>query len=288
MANASTTTTLDVVGTADIFPAEPASAPRTQLMKLAQFIKGLAGGARVGTSIIQHGHMVAGTATITPAATGANAADTFTLNGTVFTAEQEMARGTVTCASVSEADTVTVQGEVFTAVNGTPDPDAGEFDMSGADSATAASLVAALAANATVSAIITASAPAAIVKLRSILAGTGGNAYTLDTSNNSRLAKSGTTLLLGAAVAANKFDYGDTQAQTAAEVARTVNASTSVPVAGIVTAAATSTVATITAVRAGKSGRAGSLTSSNGGRLAVGALPFQNATEDGPVTYTLR
>lgn len=278
-------TNLTITHQGDDFP-QGAGLPNTRLAveKSARYLEGFANGAKPGSRFTIAGHAVAGTATITPAATGANVADTFTLNGTVFTLEQEMARGTVTCASALAADTVTVQAVVFTAVSGTPVGN--QFDISGTDTAAATSLKAAINANATLALILTATSAAAVVTLRAIASGVGGNAYTLATSNNTRLAKSATTLLGGIATSNNKLDNGDTQAQTAAEVARAVTASTSGPVTGLVTCTATSTVDTFTLALAGTAGKMASLTSSNGTRLAVSATPFQNAASDTIQSFT--
>lgn len=100
------------------------------------------------------------------------------------------ASGTVTCASVSAADTVTVNGVVFSAVSGTPTGN--QFDVSGTNAQAATSLAAAIVASATalVPATVTASAALAVVTVSAKVPGVAGNAFTLATSNNTRLANS--------------------------------------------------------------------------------------------------
>lgn len=104
--------------------------------------------------------------------------------------EAVAASATVTAASVDAADTVTVNGVVFTAVSDST-PAANQFDMSGTDDETAASLANAI--NITASALaqlVTAVAVDDVVTISAKQPGLVGNAYTLVTSNNSRLANS--------------------------------------------------------------------------------------------------
>lgn len=105
------------------------------------------------------------------------------------------ASGTVTCASVAAADTVTVNGLVFTAVNGGT-PTAVQFDMSGSDTADAASLVAAINAStdAAIQGVVTASNVAGVVTITAVVPGKTGNAITLSSSNGTRAAVSGARL----------------------------------------------------------------------------------------------
>jgi hypothetical protein len=107
------------------------------------------------------------------------------------------ATGTVTCASVAAADTVTVRGKVYT-FRVTPSASAHttEVAIGGSDNASAANLAAAINANDTA---LVAVAAANVVTLTANADGTAGNAYTLATSNNTRLAKSGATLAGGTA-----------------------------------------------------------------------------------------
>lgn len=110
-----------------------------------------------------------------------------------------LATGTVTLASAQAADTVTLNGVVFTAVSGAAG--ANQFDISGGNTTGAASLAAAI--NASVSALVAgyvvASANGAVVTIASAFRGLPGNQVTLATSNGSRLAPSGTRLAGGTA-----------------------------------------------------------------------------------------
>jgi phage tail sheath gpL-like len=109
------------------------------------------------------------------------------------------ASGTVTCASAQAADTVTINGVIFTAVSGTPA--ANEFKVGVTDTADAASL--ALSINSSVTALVsgyvTATSSLGVVTIKSVFYGLSGNQTTLATSNNTRLAKSGTRLASGVA-----------------------------------------------------------------------------------------
>lgn len=106
--------------------------------------------------------------------------------------EAVAASATVTLASAQAADTVTVNGVVFTAVSGTPA--ANQFDISGTDDEAAESLAAAI--NGTGSALaqlVSAEAAGDVVTITAKVAGPVGNAYTLASSNGSRLALTGVT-----------------------------------------------------------------------------------------------
>lgn len=198
-------------------------------------------------------------------------ADTVTIGGQALTATQQNARSTVTCASVSAADTVTVNGVVFTAVNGGT-PTAVQFDMSGTDTATAASLVAAINAsiNVLVSGIVTAANAAGVVTVRAVTAGTAGNSITLVSSNGTRLAASGSGVLAnGAAVANNQFDFGGTNTQTGAALAAAINASTTALLSGVVEATNAAGAVTISAKLKGKVGNHITIATGNGTRLAI-------------------
>lgn len=142
--------------------------PRKQVEELIRFLSQLASGVRMGKIVV-----------------GVN-----TLPGVA-------ASGTVTCASVLAADTVTVAGQVFTAVNGGT-PTSVQFDMSGTDTATAANLAAALSAHTTVGKYVKAANVLGVVTITAVSNGYLGNLVSLATSNNTRLAKSGTALASGA------------------------------------------------------------------------------------------
>jgi len=116
------------------------------------------------------------------------------------------ASGTVTCASVLANDTVTINGVVLTAVNGTPA--ANQFDMSGNATAEAASLVAAINANATLAGLVLASNVAGVVTVEALNGGLSGNAISLASSNGTRLAVSAAALAGGTNGTAYSFSVG--------------------------------------------------------------------------------
>lgn len=111
------------------------------------------------------------------------------------------ASGTVTAASVLAADTVTVDGRVYTAVAADATAAFGEFSIGDDDNECAANLAAAinLGEQSDTTSKVTASVASAVVTITARAEGTGGNSITLATSNNTRLAKSGTTLANGTA-----------------------------------------------------------------------------------------
>lgn len=99
------------------------------------------------------------------------------------------ASGTVTCASVQAADTVTVNGNVFTA--GT------DWALGSSNTECAANLCAALNAASSLQWVVDCTSSGAVVTLNAACVGPLGNGCTLATSNNTRLAKSGTALTGG-------------------------------------------------------------------------------------------
>lgn len=148
-------------------------------------------------------------------------------------------------------------------------PAANEFDISGTNAQCCTSLLAAIQANATISAIVTAKASATVVTIRSIVAGTAGNAYTL-VSSDAQLAVSGAgTMTGGAAIANNQFDFGGTDAETATALATAIGASTTALVSGQVTAAASGAAVTLTSKFPGVAGNAQTIATSDGTRLAI-------------------
>lgn len=111
------------------------------------------------------------------------------------------ASGTVTAASVLAADTVTVDGRVYTAIANGATPAFGQFSIGADDNECAANLAAAinLGEQADTTSKVTATASSAVVTIKARAEGTGGNSIALATSNNTRLAKSGTALANGTA-----------------------------------------------------------------------------------------
>lgn len=102
--------------------------------------------------------------------------------------------GTVTCASAQADDTVTVNGVVFTAVTGAVTLGDAEFSIDTSDTAAAASLAAQVNAHATASQYVRGSSSSGVVTFRAVPGGTAPDAYTLASSNGTRLAVSGATL----------------------------------------------------------------------------------------------
>lgn len=251
------------------FLSETQWSKRVRLSRFANQINALAGG--VGGGLAQRTSVRAGTAqatgVITPAAV--QSGDTVTVNGQALTATQQNARSTATAASVQVGDTVTVNGQVFTAA-AAENLVTGAFNQSGSNTVCAASLAACINANIALRGVVTAANAAAVCTVRAVTGGTAGNALTFVSSNNTRLAVTGSGLLAGgAAVAANQFDFGGTDAQTATALAAALNASTTAIVANHISAAAAAGVVTLTADWKGTSGNAITLASSNGTRLPL-------------------
>lgn len=255
--------------------ANGTSNKRLSLLNIAKLLRSADYGAITrpvkATTVVVQASVVQASATVTP--TGVQAADTVTVGGTALTATQGRASGTVTAAAVQAGDTVTVNGVVFTAVNG--GPVGNQFDMSGTNTQCATSLAAAInaVADSKLKNLAEAKSTAAVVTVYAKNVGTFGNNYTLASSNGGRLAVSGATLANGAALTNNQFDCIGTDAETAADFARALNASTSANIKQT-SAAAASNVVTVTAKTPGVAGNAITFVSSNGGRLPVTGSGF--------------
>lgn len=285
--------------------------------------------------------------TITP--TSVAAANTFSINGVTFTAEQEMARQTATVSSGNTGDTVVVDGVTFTCVASSPsawaastsysvgnvvssngnsyvcvaagksDPLYGPstlgaavqdgtvfwssnvFAKGGSDSSTCTNLAAAINACTTVGnhtggvalkSYLTALASSTTLKLRAVASGTAANALTLTATGG--WTATGATLTGGLATSNNKFDYGDTNAQTVAEIVRAIGASTSALVAQQVFATnnTASTLVNVYALASGTEGNCVQLGSGtniavSGARLTGGAWAQNWGTQaSGQVTIS--
>lgn len=109
-----------------------------------------------------------------------------TLSGTALVA----ATGTVTAASVQAGDTVTINGVVFTATSSAAA--ANQFNIGASNTTCAAAIVTSVAAStsALIQGFVTASSALGVVTLTAVQQGTIGNAYTLASSNGTRLAVS--------------------------------------------------------------------------------------------------
>lgn len=210
------------------------------------------------------------------------------------------ASGTITAASALAADTVTVNGVVFTAVSGAGT--AHQFDISGSDTAAAASLATKINADATLALIVSAAnASSAVCTITALKTGTAGNAYTLATSNNTRLAKSAATLTSGAAgdtvtigatvftcvnvspTAGSEFVPGADNTACATNLKTAINANTTV--GPNVTATSALGVVTLTATT-GTVGNLIALATSNNTRLAKSGTFLTGGADDTASTTT--
>jgi len=197
--------------------------------------------------------------------TSCNAADTFAIGGTTFTAQQAYATGTVTLTSIAADATVTVDGVVFTA-KASPSGIA-QFANGGDDTADAAALAAKINAHPSLTTRVTATSASNVVTIRAYSPGTAGNSITLASSTE---AVSGATLANGAAVANNKFCFTGSATEIAADIVRAVRASTTTLVNDLVSVSSAAGVVTFTAKMPGKLGNLIALTeSTSGARMAV-------------------
>lgn len=234
---------------------------RVLLRKLQSILKKIVGMGLVGRLVARPFVKVAtqsANAVVTCASVAG--ADTVTVNGTALTAAEHRANCTVTFASVSNNDTITLNGRVYTAKSSSP---SGEFQfLSGvSDAADALAFVtqvlAASTVNTEVYGIIEAVRKAAdgVVDIYAILSGsTVGNAYTIATSNGTRLAitnDSSGSFAGGAANTNNEFDFIGNNARTATDLGRALRDSTTSLVSGHVDGSAKSAVVTLASVTTG-------------------------------------
>ena len=204
-------------------------------------------------------------------AAAVEALDTITINGTALTGKQQRATGTVTCATAVAGDTVTINGVTLTGTAGAVTLGERTFSVDTGDNETATSLAAQINAltDPAVSGKITATSSTDTVTLRAVDAGTGGNAYTLASSDGDTLAVSDETLTGGIAVANNEFEIVGTNTQVAADMARAINASTTAAISAHVRATSNAAVLNIYAKYSGTPGNHITTASSDGTRLAV-------------------
>lgn len=125
------------------------------------------------------------------------------------TVQPTQASGTITCAGVTANDTVTVHGNTYTFVAAAADVVVGGpyVVIGGSNNATAANLAAAINAYETrpvsgqnglaTKAAVVATVSTNVVTVTSVADGTAGNAYTLTSSNGTRLAVTGAGTLTG-------------------------------------------------------------------------------------------
>lgn len=230
--------------------------------------------------------VVQASGTVTPAAV--QSGDTVSVGGQALTATKKRATGTATAASVQAGDTITVAGLLMTAVSGAVVPGEATFDCSGSDTACATSIAAQFNAYASplTSGRVGAKSAAAVATFYAIEKGTGGNSFTLASSNGGRLAVSGALFTGGAAPSNNAFDFSGTNAMTADDIAAAINDSSTAAVKQV-TAASSGGVVTATAKVGGTGGNAIAWVSSNGSRLAVsGSGTLAGGAADAPVKMT--
>lgn len=163
-------------------------------------------------------------------------------------------------------------------------PAAGEFDISGSNAQTCTSILAAINANLVLPLYVTASTTSTVVTVRSLIAGTAGN-YVL-TSSDAQLAVSGAgTMTGGASVANAAFDFGGTNAETAADLARCINACTTDLIEFHATATVSDAIVTVLAKTPGHAGNAVTLASSDNTRLAVSVARLAGGAPTATFTY---
>lgn len=265
-----TTVTVTTPSYLNPFLDRPAQRAFADVVRKFIIILGALIGAGIARRQSEYGHEVASLeyatdyaqAVVTSAAP-ANAA-TVTLNGTALTGGQKRASCTVTFASVADADTLTVNGLVFTAKT---TPTAGnlyQFQRGGTDTADATAFIAALnAATANSSDAVTAAGvfgliegknAAGVCTLYAITEGTAGNAFTIVTSNGTRLAitnDSAGSFANGAAAANNAFDRIGNDKRTTRSLINTLAASSSAIITDHVLMACRSVIVTAASVIAG-------------------------------------
>lgn len=265
-----------------------AGAPKESIQNLINVLKKLKSGHTIGTnSMVTRTAGVAASGTVTAASVQVN--DTVTINGQALTAKQWHAKGTVTTvsANLDAGDTFTLNGVVFTAA-AAEDLEAGEFNISGSNDATATSLLACIAASEDpLLDGFTATRAANVITFRAIAAGTAGNAYTLATTDADGAVISGATFTGGAAAAANQFECSGTNTETATSLATCIGAgTTAAAVTGFVTAATNgAAIVTVTAIELGTAGNTITLASSDAGRLACSVTRLAGGTTTN-ITYS--
>jgi len=133
-------------------------------------------------------------------AAGANPVD----RAGVLTIEDLKASGTVTFAAAAALDTITVRGIVYTATAAAAANDILNrfFSIAGTDTADAVAFCALV--NQVDPAVVCTNI-AGVVTIKAFVEGTAGNAYTLVSSNGTRLAVSGATLAGGSATGGIKI-----------------------------------------------------------------------------------
>lgn len=205
------------------------------------------------------------------------------------------ATGAITLASCAAGTVILINGVPFTAKGSAATAGNNEFDVSGADSADATALAAAINASTTagIAGVLTASANSATVTVTSSLPGLAGNAVTIENlgvvatgtvtaasvAAADTITLNGVTLTAHATTAANnQFVVGATNAATAANIAACINGSSTALVSTHCRALARSAVVHIFSRFGGKTGNAVTLASSDGTKLAVSGARLTGGT----------
>ncbi len=217
-------------------------------------------------------------ATTTATCASVVATDTLVLNGATLTGIVQRATGTITPNVAVAGNTVTINGNVLTAVAGARVAGSPTFSIDTDDAATCASLAACINDYVGLGGLVTATATSTVVTIRAVSAGTAGNSISL-ASTATRLAKSGTALSGGIAVANNQFDTsaGSTDTQVAADIVRCINASTTTAISGFVRAFNRAAVVHLWSKVPGLPGN-GITAVSTGGTITVAAARLAGAT----------
>jgi hypothetical protein len=207
------------------------------------------------------------------------------------------ATGTITLASCAAGTVILVNGVPFTAKGSAATTGNNEFDVSGADSADATALAAAINASTTagIAGVLTASANSATVTVTSSLPGLAGNAITIENlgvvatgtitcagvDNNDTVTINGVTLTAKTTVSDATIEWavGATDAATATNLAALINSTaTNALITKHVRALARSAVVHLFAKHGGKGGNAITLASSDGTDLAVSGARLTGGT----------
>ncbi len=227
-------------------------------------------------------------------------------NGVEMKTQGVCAFATLTCVSAIETDTVVVGKTTLTIV--ASHATSSQIDLGASDAEMATNIAAKINSNATTSAIVRATSALGVVTVRALTPGLLGNCIGLSTTGGTITAStarliSGTvagaegvqasaTITLSSAdggtyatiingVTINATGTNGNTTTTAASIATAINASTDALVRGLVYAASTTNVVTVSAIRGGTAGNNITFTGtgtgttfSGSGYLASGAAPL--------------
>lgn len=214
-----------------------------------------------------------------------------------------VATGTVTCATAIANDTVTINGLVYTGVNGGKAGDFTKFSVDTSDEDCAIDLADSITQDARSGTLgdVTAVAVGAVVTCTSDETGASGNATTLVSSDGVTLAVSGAGTFTGGVDADfctingniytavdgvksdnTEFTRSGTDISDATDLVDSINNDVRAGTLGIVTATnagGSTAVVTLTSDQVGTAGDATTLTTSDGGTLAVSGATFSGGVD---------